>query len=182
MKTTLNISMVITLALATAFSVIFAYSNVDNTGLATLLFLAMTATSATLIAWGYKELYKMLSERKANNKENAINTLKEQIANVRENIESTLIKMMKDHNVEDIDCTGYSNTPVISNDVDTFTLSEIQLCRTMNGDEYIICEGSGEYANIYITAKSMDIEYLIGVYEWVLENQEELFDEVEDDE
>ena len=110
-----------------------------------------------------------------------LNTLKKQIANVRENIESTLIKMMKDHNVEDIDCTGYSYTPVIANDVDTFTLNEIQLCRTKGGDEYILCEASGEYDNIYITAKSMDIEYLIGVYEWAMENQEELL-EVEDDE
>ena len=110
-----------------------------------------------------------------------INTLKEQIANVRENIESTLLAMMRHHNVEDIDCGGYSSTPVISNDVDTFTLNEIQLCRTANGDEYILCEGSGDYDNIYITAKSMDIEYLIAVYEWVMENQDELF-EVEDDE
>lgn len=111
-----------------------------------------------------------------------INTLKEQIANVRENIESTLLAMMRHHNVEDIDCGGYSSTPVISNDVDTFTLNEIQLCRTANGDEYILCEGSGDYDNIYITAKSMDIEYLIAVYEWVMKNQDELFDEVEDDE
>jgi hypothetical protein len=106
-----------------------------------------------------------------------INTLKEQIANVRENIESTLLTMMRHHNVDDIDCGEYCSTPVISNDVDTFTLNEIQLCRTMNGDEYILFEGSGDYDNIYITAKSMDIEYLIAAYEWVLENQEELFDE-----
>lgn len=107
----------------------------------------------------------------------AINTLKEQIANVRDNIESTLLAMMRNNNVEDIDCGGYSNTPIISNDVDMFTLNEIQLCRTKSGDEYILCEGSGEYDNIYITAKSMDIEYLIAVYEWVMENQEELFEE-----
>ena len=107
----------------------------------------------------------------------AINTLKEQIANVRENIESTLLAMMRYHNVEDIACGGYISTPVISNDVDTFTLNEIQLCRTKGGDEYILCEGSGEYDNIYITAKSMDIEYLIAVYEWVLENQDEFFEE-----
>lgn len=111
----------------------------------------------------------------------AINTLKEQIANVRENIESTLLAMMRHHNVTEVDCTDFSDTPVISNDVDTFTLNEIQLCSTRGGDEYILCEASGEYDHIYITAKSMDIEYLIAVYEWVLENQEELF-EVEDDE
>ena len=110
-----------------------------------------------------------------------LNTLKEQIANVRENIESTLLAMMRHHNVTEADCTGFSCTPVIANDVDTFTLNEIQLCSTRGG-EYILCEASGEYDNIYITAKSMDIEYLIAVYEWVMENQEELFDEVEYDE
>jgi hypothetical protein len=176
MKTTLNISMVITLAIAIAFSVIFAYSNVDNTGLATLLFLAMTAGLSTLIVWGYRELYHFCENRRNN-----INTLKEQIANIRENIESTLLAVMRHHDVETIQCDGFSNTPVISNDVDTFTLNEIQLCRTINGDEYIIFEGSSDHDNIYITAKSMDIEYLIGIYEWVKENQEELF-EVEEDE
>lgn len=134
------------------------------------------ALAVMLIACGIRELCRLLENRKHN-----INTLKEQIANVRENIESTLIKMMKDRNVENIDCVGYSSTPVISNDVDTFTLNEIQLCRTVNDDEYILFEGSGDYNNIYISAKSMDIEYLIGVYEWVMENQKELL-EVEDDE
>ena len=130
-----------------------------------------------LIACGLRELCHLFENRKNN-----IDALKEHIANVRDNIESTLIKMMKERNMEYIDCVGYSNTPVISNNVDTFTLNEIQLCRTKNGDEYILCEGSGDYDNIYITAKSMDIEYLIGIYEWVLENEEDLFKEVEDDE
>ena len=105
----------------------------------------------------------------------AINTLKEQIANVRENIENALIAMMSDLDV-DIHCDGFSNTPVISNDMGTFTLNEIQLCN----DGHILFEGSSDYENIYITAKSMDIEYLIAVYEWVMENREELL--VEDDE
>lgn len=135
------------------------------------------ALSVMLIACGLRELSHLFENRKNN-----IDTLKEHIANVRDNIESTLIKMMKDRNMEYIGCAGYSCTPVISNNVDTFTLNEIQLCRTINGDEYILCEGSGDYDNIYITAKSMDIEYLIGMYEWVLENEEDLFKEVEDDE
>ena len=130
------------------------------------------ALSVMLIACGIRELCHFFENRKNN-----IDALKEHIANVRENIESTLIDMMRHHNVDDIDCGEYCSTPVISNDVDTFTLNEIQLCRTMNGDEYILFEGSGDYDNIYITAKSMDIEYLIAVYEWVIENQEELFEE-----
>lgn len=132
--------------------------------------------SVMLIACGLRELSHLFENRRNN-----INTLKEEIANIREHIESTLLAVMRHHDVETIQCNGFSNTPVISNDVDTFTLNEIQLCRTVNGDEYIIFEGSSDYDNIYITAKSMDIEYLIGVYEWAMENQEELF-EVEEDE
>ena len=130
------------------------------------------ALSVMLIACGIRELCRFFENRKNN-----IDALKEHIVNVRENIESTLIKMMKDRNVEDIDCGGYSFTPVISNDVDTYTLNEIQLCYTKSGDEYILCEGSSEDYSIYIAAKSMDIEYLIEVYEWVMENQDELFEE-----
>lgn len=132
--------------------------------------------SVMLIACGLREISHLFENRRNN-----INTLKEQIANIRENIESTLLAVMRHHDVETIQCDGFSNTPIISNDVDTFTLNEIQLCRTVNGDEYILFEGSSDYDNIYITAKSMDIEYLIGVYEWAMENQEVLL-EVEDDE
>ena len=110
-----------------------------------------------------------------------INTLKKQIESVRKNIESTLIMMMKDHDVEDINCGGYSCTPVIANDSDAFTLDSIQLCRTRSGDEYILCEASGEYDNINITAKSMDIEYLIAVYEWTLEYFENEYEEDSDE-
>lgn len=133
------------------------------------------ALSVMLIASGLRELCRLFENRKNN-----IDALKEHIANVRDNIESTLIDMLKHRNITEVDCGGFNSTPVISNDTDTFTLNEIQLCRTMNGDEYILFEGSGDYDNIYITAKSMDIEYLIAVYEWVLENQEELFDEYDE--
>jgi hypothetical protein len=110
----------------------------------------------------------------------AINTLKEQIANVRDNIESTLLAMIRYRNITKVDCGGFNSTPVIANDADTITLDAIELCN-VNGNEYILFDGCGEYENCYIPLKSMDIEYLIGVYEWVLENQEELF-EVEDEE
>ena len=133
------------------------------------------ALSVMLIASGLRELCRLFENRKNN-----IDALKEDIANIREHIESTLLAVMRHHDVETIQCDGFSSTPVISNDVDTFTLNEIQLCRTINGDEYILFEGSGDYDNIYITAKSMDIEYLIAVYEWVLENQEELFNEYDE--
>ncbi len=106
----------------------------------------------------------------------AINTLKEQIVNVRNNIESTLINILKQNNITEIDCCGFSDRPIIVNDIDTFELDGIELCN-VKGNEYILFIGCGLYENYYIPLKSMDIEYLIGVYEWVLKNQEELFGE-----
>ena len=110
----------------------------------------------------------------------AINTLREQIANVRENIENSLLAMMRQHNMENVCCGGCSDDPpVMSGDTDIVILDDIELCN-INGNEYILFHGCGEYENYHITLKDMDIECLITVYEWVLENQEELFDESDD--
>jgi hypothetical protein len=133
------------------------------------------ALSVMLIANGLRELCRLFENRKNN-----IDALKEHIANVRDNIESTLLAMLRYRNITEVDCGGFNSTPVIANDADTITLDAIELCN-VNGNEYILFNGCGEYENYYIPLKSMDIEYLIAVYEWVLENQEELF-EVEDEE
>jgi hypothetical protein len=133
------------------------------------------ALSVMLIASGLRELCRLFENRKNN-----IDALKEHIANVRDNIESTLLAMLKSRNITEVDCGGFNSTPVISSDTDTITLDAIELCN-VNGNEYILFNGCGEYENYYIPLKSMDIEYLIAVYEWVLENQDELF-EVEDEE
>lgn len=108
----------------------------------------------------------------------AINTLKEQIVNVRDNIESTLINILKQNNITEVDCCEFNSTPIISNNMDMITLNNIELCNV--GHEYILFSGSDEYGIYYISLKSMDIECLIEVYEWVLENQEELFDKSND--
>ena len=129
------------------------------------------ALAVMLIACGLRELCRFFENRKNN-----IDALKEHIANVRDNIESTLLDMLKSRNITEVDCGGFNSTPVISSDTDTITLDAIELCN-VNGNEYILFNGCGEYENYYIPLKSMDIEYLIAVYEWVLENQEELFDE-----
>lgn len=132
------------------------------------------ALSVMLIASGLRELSRLFENRKNN-----IDALKEHIANVRDNIESTLLDMLKSRNITEVDCGGFNSTPVISSDTDTITLDVIELCN-VNGNEYILFNGCGEYENYYIPLKSMDIEYLIAVYEWVLENQEELFDEYDE--
>jgi hypothetical protein len=108
-----------------------------------------------------------------------INTLKGLITNFRDNIENTLINILKQHNITEIDCCGFSDRPIIVNDIDTFALDGIELCN-VKGNEYILFNGCGLYETYYIPLKSMDIEYLIAVYEWVLENQEELFDECDE--
>ena len=132
------------------------------------------ALSVMLIACGLRELSHLFENRKNN-----LDTLKEQIANVRDDIESTLLAMLKSRNITEVDCGGFNSTPVISSDTDTITLDAIELCN-VNGNEYILFNGCGEYENYYIPLKSMDIEYLIAVYEWVLKNQEELFDEYDE--
>ena len=132
------------------------------------------ALSVMLIASGLRELCRLFENRKNN-----IDALKEHIANVRDNIESTLLAMLKSRNITEVDCGGFNSTPVISSDTDTITLDAIELCN-VNGNEYILFNGCGEYENYYIPLKSMDIEYLIAAYEWVLENQEELFDECDE--
>ena len=122
---------------------------------------------------------EMVIEYKVYFMKDAINTLKEQITNVRDNIESTLLAMLSHRNITEVDCGGFNSTPVISNDTGMITLDAIELCN-VNGNEYILFNGCGEYENYYIPLKSMDIEYLIAAYEWVLENQEKLFDEYDE--
>jgi hypothetical protein len=58
MKKVFYIIMVVVLIAVTLFNICFAYSNVDCVGCATMLLLGMELVSATLIAWGFRKLYK----------------------------------------------------------------------------------------------------------------------------
>lgn len=64
MKKYFYIAMTVFIFLTTLFNVCFAYSNIDCMGCATMLFLAMEAVTATLIAWGFRELYKQYEKGK----------------------------------------------------------------------------------------------------------------------
>ena len=64
MKKAFYIALVVVLASATLFNVVFAYSNIDCVGCATMLFLAMEAVSSILIAWGFLKLYKHYEDGK----------------------------------------------------------------------------------------------------------------------
>ena len=64
MKKIFYIAMVIVIFAVTLFNVCFAYSNIDCMGCATMLFLSMELVSAVLVAWGFRNLYKMYEEGK----------------------------------------------------------------------------------------------------------------------
>ena len=66
MKKFFYIAMIVALVATTTFNIVFAYSNVDCVGCATMLFVAMTIFTSIFIAWGTRELYKMYEEGKLN--------------------------------------------------------------------------------------------------------------------
>lgn len=65
MRIIFYIVMVIAFTASTVFNIVFAYSNVDCVGCATMLFLTMTALSSVIIAWATRKLYKIFEEGKA---------------------------------------------------------------------------------------------------------------------
>ena len=64
MKKIFYIAMVIVACAATLFNGCFAYSNINCVGCATMLFLSMEAVTGTLVAWGFRKLYKQYEEGK----------------------------------------------------------------------------------------------------------------------
>lgn len=50
--------MVIVIVAVTIFNVCFAYSNINCVGCATMFFLSMEAVTVTLVALGFRKLYK----------------------------------------------------------------------------------------------------------------------------
>ena len=64
MKKVFYIAMVIVIVAVTIFNVCFAYSNINCVGCATMLFLSMEAVTATLVAWGFRKLYKEYEQGK----------------------------------------------------------------------------------------------------------------------
>ena len=64
MKKVFYIAMVIVIAAVTIFNVCFAYGNINCVGCAIMLFLSMEAVTGTLVAWGFRKLYKQYEEGK----------------------------------------------------------------------------------------------------------------------
>lgn len=108
----------------------------------------------------------------------ALEHIKKELQATRRAIHDNIIDLLKEHNVKDVTCCHLCDCPVIHDgicDDDIMTLDTIVLYDNGNC-EYIIFEGSGEYNNGNVTAFGIDLERLISVYEWILENKEDLFD------
>jgi len=110
----------------------------------------------------------------------ALEYIKKEIQATREAIHNNIIDLLKEHNVKEVTCYHLGDCPVIHDGIcadDIITLDTIVLYYDKGYGEYIIFEGSGEYNNGSVTPFDIDLERLISVYEWILENKEDLFDD-----
>lgn len=104
-------------------------------------------------------------------------SFKGQINDVRNKINQNLISLLKKYNTKQVDCVEIGDCPIIiynSNCENSYTLD----CINLNKDK-ITFDCSSSYSNESVALLDMDVELLIDVYEWVKENEEELFEDVE---
>lgn len=103
----------------------------------------------------------------------------EKIKSMRKAIKENFIALLEEHNAKYIDCVPIGNNPIVSEysiDSDTFTLDAIALHKYSNGT-YIKFESSNSYTNKDFYFEDIGIEKLIDIYDWVKENEEDLFEE-----
>lgn len=101
---------------------------------------------------------------------------------LRKQIENYLISLLKEHNVTSIDCYSIGNSPTIidcTSDTDTYTLDAISMYERSNGENFIKFDCSNSHTNDDVHILDIPIELLVDVYEWVKENEVELFEDVE---
>lgn len=116
--------------------------------------------------------------------ETAITIFRNDVNILREQIENYLISLLESHNVNEVDCVGFDDCPIIidgvsfNDDYSTYTLDTINLYLGNDG-KYISFDCSNSCSGDSIDLVNLDIERLIEVYEWVKANEEELFEDVE---
>ena len=104
-----------------------------------------------------------------------------EVRQIRQAMIDNIIDLMKKHNVNEVYCSCLTNCPVIHFgicDDDVTTLDTIEL---VSGDnyEYILFNGSSDFSNGVVYANQMDIELLVEVYNWVMDYEDELFENKE---
>ena len=101
---------------------------------------------------------------------------------MRKAMVENLIDLMKLHGVNEADCSEINDCPPVIHvgicDDDVTLLDTIEL---VSGDnyEYILLNGSSDFSNGVVYANQMDIELLVEVYNWVMDYEDELFENKE---
>ena len=100
------------------------------------------------------------------------------IHEMRKALHENLIVLMDNHKAREIDCFDFDDTPIIFNGLgdDCMTLDRINY-HNINGNKVITFGCSGSWNNDEINVAQMDIELLIEVYEWIMANEDILFNQ-----
>lgn len=89
-----------------------------------------------------------------------------------------LIDLMKLHGVNEVDCSEINDCPPVIHvgicDDDVTLLDTIELV-SVDNYEYILLNGSSDFSNGVVNASQMNIELLVGVYNWIDKYKNELF-------
>lgn len=104
-----------------------------------------------------------------------------EVREMRNAMIENIIDLMKKHNVNEVYCSYLTDCPVIHNGIcsdDVTTLDTIELVSRDNY-EYILLNGSSELSNGVVNASDMDIELLVEVHNWIMDYEDELFEDVE---
>lgn len=104
-----------------------------------------------------------------------------ELKKMRSAINDNLIALMEHYKQREVDCTMFDDCPIVFNGCgdECMTLDSIEIATTPSV-KCIRFNCSGSYNNDYTTPHAMDIELLIEVYEWIIANEEELFNNNED--
>lgn len=100
------------------------------------------------------------------------------IHEMRKALHENLIVLMEKHNLTEVDCYEHNDCPIVISgaDDDCMTLDRINY-HNINGNKVITFGCSGSWNNDEVNVAQMDIELLIEVYEWIMANEEELFNQ-----
>lgn len=105
------------------------------------------------------------------------------VREMRKAMVENLIDLMKRHGVNEVYCSAVNACPpVIHNGIyedDLIMLDTIRLLSRGDNDS-ILLEGVGECQNGDVYASLMDIELLVEVHNWVMDYEDELFEEIKE--
>ena len=103
-----------------------------------------------------------------------------EIKKMRKAMVENIIDLMKKHNVSEVYCSYLTDCPVIHVGICDDDVTTLDTIEYVSGDnyEYILLNGSSELSNGVVNASQMDIELLVEVYNWVMDYEDELFEDV----